>query len=477
MEPTDKNKLNDDPNATDAAGSDAGLTQGSDPVAVAEGSGLDSTNSDKPGPASRPGSASDTQPSGSSSAAAASGASPTAADVPGSSSPNATDKSASKTTDKTTDKTTNKTTAAAGSTASAGGSGKTPPPSRPKPASGGKGLASLALLVALAAAGLSGWHWYQGQADDESRDAALTERLEQLEQNQQRASDAQLQKLQGLPQPDQWQETQRLIADLQRSQQRLGQQLEQLRGEERTDWKLEEAQYLLRLASLRLLAAQDVSAAQEMLEAVDNILRDQPNSGVFEVREALANVQAELAALPQVDRAGIYLQLAALQDQVDQLVALPVPEFDPERAESAEEAEQGSRIDRILARLQRYVRVDFQRGKVITPLLDEAEMQRIHRTLRLTLEQAQWAALRGEGDVYRRSLERAGEVLEEFFELENPRVQAMQKQLSRLAEREVSLTPPDIAPIQRELTEYMETGGQSSSESASSGNAQEATNE
>ena len=268
-----------------------------------------------------------------------------------------------------------------------------------------------------------------------------------------------------------------MIADLQRSQQRLGQQLQQLQGEERTDWKLEEAQYLLRLASLRLLAAQDVSAAREMLEAVDNILRDQPNSGVFEVREALAKVQAELAALPEVDRAGIYLQLAALQDQVDQLVALPVPEFDPQPAESAEGAEQGSRIDRILARLQRYVRVDFQRGKVITPLLDEAEMQRIHRTLRLTLEQAQWAALRGQGEVYRQSLERAGEVLEEFFELENPRVQAMQSQLSKLAEREVNLTPPDIAPIQRELAQYIEAGGESNSEQATGERAQEATNE
>lgn len=472
MEPTDKNKLNDDPGATDAVGSDPRLTQGSDPVAVAGGSGLGSTKPDNTSsaePAGKPGNASDTEPSDSYSATAASGTSAAASDTPGSSS--------RKTADKTTSKTTGKNTGSSAGSASAGGSGRTPPPSQPKSSSGGKGLASLALLVALAAGGLSAWHWYQGQADDESRDAALTERLEQLEQNQQQASDAQLQKLRGLPQPDQWQETQRLIADLQRSQQRLGQQLEQLQGEERTDWKLEEAQYLLRLASLRLLAAQDVTAAREMLEAVDNILRDQPNSGVFEVREALAKVQAELAALPQVDRAGIYLQLAALQDQVDQLVALPVPEFDPQQAGSAEEAEQGSRVDRILARLQRYVRVDFQRGKVITPLMDEAEMQRIHRTLRLTLEQAQWAALRGEGEVYRQSLEQAGEVLEEFFELENPRVQAMQRQLSKLAEREVNLTPPDIAPIQRRLAEYMEAGAQSSDEATSSGNAEEATNE
>ena len=234
-----------------------------------------------------------------------------------------------------------------------------------------------------------------------------------------------------------------------------------LRGDARADWKLAEAEYLLRLASLRLLAAQDVESASELLEGVDAILREQPDSGVFAVREELARVQAEIEALPEIDRSGIYLRLAALHEQVNRLVLLPVPEFDPDEVSVEEEYEdrlaRRTRGERLLMRLERYVRVDFQRGKVITPLLDEAEMQRVRRTLQLTMEQAQWAALRGESDIYLASLAQAKTILQQFFELENPQVKAMQNQLSALAEREVDLEPPDLSALQQDLAAYIQS--------------------
>lgn len=179
------------------------------------------------------------------------------------------------------------------------------------------------------------------------------------------------------------------------------------------------------------------------------------------MREQLARYQAQLDALPVVDRAGIYLKLAALHGQVADLVALPVPVFDPDEVTPEEEFEdrlaRRTRGERMLMRLERYVRVDFQRGKVITPLLDEAEMQRVRRTLQLTLEQAQWAVLRSEGEVYRVSIERAADMLEQFFEMDNPQVQAMRNRLNQLAGERVTLVPPDLAPLQQSLTAYIQS--------------------
>lgn len=345
---------------------------------------------------------------------------------------------------------------------SGSGSGGSVPPGKPaaKAGSGGKGLSGLALLVALAALGLSGWQWYQSQtpatAQEEQaefaqmaeRQEATQSRLQSLEQQlQQRAEAAEVQQLQ------------RLAADLQRSQQALGQRLEALQGEAQADWKLAEAEYMLRLAGLRLLAAQDVRSTKELLRAADEILREQPDSGVFAVREQLAQALAELETLPEIDRPGIYLRLAALHDQVNRIVALPVPVFDPDEVSVEEEYEdrlaRRTRAERVLMRLERYVRVDFQRGKVITPLLDEAEMQRIRRALQLTLEQAQWAALRGEPEVYRASMERADAILQQFFELDNPQVRALQGQLALLGEQQVALQTPDLAPLQRSLAAYI----------------------
>lgn len=350
-------------------------------------------------------------------------------------------------------------------------SGSLPPPTPPSRSSrrstrsnGNRGVALLALLVAAAALGLSGWQWYEDRQQGETRQADLTQlesRLTELADAQRQSRNSLTERLQGLPEADSWQQSQRLVADLQRSQQALSQRLNDLQGDARADWKLAEAEYLLRLASLRLLASQDVASARELLEAVDDILQSQPDSGVFAVREQLARYQAQLEALPVVDRAGIYLKLAALHEQVDELVALPVPVFDPDEVTPEEEFEdrlaRRTRGERMLMRLERYVRVDFQRGKVITPLLDEAEMLRVRRTLQLTLEQAQWAVLRGEGEVYRISMERAASMLEQFFEMENPQVRAMRSRIDRLAAEPITVTPPDFSPLQRGLASYIQS--------------------
>ena len=348
--------------------------------------------------------------------------------------------------------------------------GKSPPPP-PRPPAGksprsgrGSGVALLALLVAAAALGLSAWQWYQAEQGGAARQADLTQlenRIAELSNAQRRNQTSAEQRLEGLPAAGDWQQSQQLVAELQRSQQALSHRLTNLQGDARSDWKLAEAEYLLRLASLRLLAAQDVASARELLEAVDDILQAQPDSGVFAVREQLARYQAQLESLPVVDRAGIYLKLSALHEQVAELVALPVPVFDPDEVTPEEEFEdrlaRRTRGERMLMRLERYVRVDFQRGKVITPLLDDAEMQRVRRTLQLTLEQAQWAVLRGEGEVYSIAMDRGRNMLEQFFEMDNPQVQAMRNRLERLASEQITLTPPDLAPLQQGLAAYIQS--------------------
>ncbi len=345
----------------------------------------------------------------------------------------------------------------ADTTSSAAGAGKLKPATKSTKGGGGRGISLLALLLALLALAASGWQWWQAHSVQQAQRDALAQQQRELQSAGGRLS----QRLEGLPRADDWQAAKQLIAEMQRSQQALAERLEVLQGDGREEWKLAEAQYLLRLAALRLQAVQDVPAARELLETVDGILKSMPDSGLYGVREQLAGYQAELEGLPELDRAGVFLRLGALRDQVNRLVALPVPEFDPTEVtpeeEYADRLQRRDRWDRVLMRLERYVRVDFQRGKVITPLLDEAEMQRVRRTLQLTLEQAQWAALRGEETVYQASLTRAEQILGQYFELENPKVQAMQSQLQGLHERAVSLSVPDLAPLQQSLVNYLQS--------------------
>ncbi len=69
-----------------------------------------------------------------------------------------------------------------------------------------------------------------------------------LKLNEQRLSA----RLEQLPGADELEERSRLVIQLQGDQQRLNQRLETVLGASRKDWRLAEAEHLLRLASLRL---------------------------------------------------------------------------------------------------------------------------------------------------------------------------------------------------------------------------------
>jgi uroporphyrin-3 C-methyltransferase len=91
------------------------------------------------------------------------------------------------------------------------------------------------------------------------------------------------------------------VAQLQGDQQRLSQRLETVLGESRKEWRLAEAEHLLRLATLRLSALQDITSAKALVEGADEILREQSDPGAFAAREQLAqpgHAQQHPAARP-----------------------------------------------------------------------------------------------------------------------------------------------------------------------------------
>jgi uroporphyrin-3 C-methyltransferase len=197
----------------------------------------------------------------------------------------------------------------------------------------------------------------------------------------------------------------RLVTQLQGDQQRLSQRLETVLGASRKDWRLAEAEHLLRLASLRLSALQDINSAQALVQGADEILREQDDPGAFAAREQLAKSLAALHSVDQPDRTGLFLQLAALRDQAAQLNAL-APEY-KDKGESLFGLTDGSE-DSYWAqwwdKISQYIRIDFHADKNIRPLLAGQSLTQVRLALSLALEQAQWAALNGEAEVYAKAV-------------------------------------------------------------------------
>jgi uncharacterized protein HemX len=171
-----------------------------------------------------------------------------------------------------------------------------------QPPARGNGLALLALWVAAAGAGAGGWGLWQMQALE-----ARSQQQQLLLQDAQRDAQRLAQvgqtldtRLDQLPSVEELETRRRLLAQLQGDQQLLNQRLETVLGASRQDWRLAEAEHLLRLASLRLSSLQDISSATALVQAADEILHEQDDPAAFAAREQLAK---SLQALRSTSRA------------------------------------------------------------------------------------------------------------------------------------------------------------------------------
>ncbi|MES2819100.1 MAG: uroporphyrinogen-III C-methyltransferase [Pseudomonadota bacterium] len=328
----------------------------------------------------------------------------------------------------------------------------TPPAATPVKARG-TGLALLALVLGAAALALAGWAAWQlrglemGERQQLGELEAVRAQTRTLSASGQRL-DARLAQL---PSAEELADRRRLLGDLQSDQQRLNQRLEGVLGASRQAWRLAEAEHLLRLASLRLSALQDVDSARALVQGADQILRDQDDPAAFAAREQLARSLAALRSVDQPDRTGLFLQLGALREQVAGLNAA-TPAF----VAKEEAAVSEGRWARWWQQISGFVRIDFDAEQNIQPLLTGQSLSQVRLALSLALEQAQWAVLNGETQVYRQALVQARSVLGEHFDLGNPQVRALGTRLDELGELPVAVDAPDLAPALSAVQAYLQ---------------------
>lgn len=341
----------------------------------------------------------------------------------------------------------------------------TPPPAPSKPAGRGNGLALLALLVAAAGAGAGGWGVWQLQMLEAREQQQQSQQQSQLQgardqaQNLAQTAETLQQRLDQLPTVEELESRRRLLAQLQGDQQVLNQRLETVLGASRQDWRLAEAEHLLRLASLRLSALQDINSATALVQAADEILHEQDDPAAFAAREQLAKSLEALRSTLNPDRTGLFLQLGALREQVAQLNAL-APSFSGEGGVLSELADAGvveqQWWQRGLQTLSEYFRIDFNADRNIRPMLAGQSLTQVRLALSLALEQAQWAALHGQAAVYQQALQQAREVLDAHFDVDNPNSRALRARIDELAQQPIAVTPPDLSPALNVVQAYLQ---------------------
>ncbi|MCY1255595.1 heme biosynthesis operon protein HemX [Pseudomonas jessenii] len=335
-----------------------------------------------------------------------------------------------------------------------------PPPPPAAEQRRGNGLAIIALLLGAAGVAVGGWGVWQVrhlQANNQqqlSQVQALNDQAQNLKLNEERLSA----RLAQLPPADELEARSRLVIQLQGDQQRLNQRLETVLGASRKDWRLAEAEHLLRLASLRLSALQDISSAQALVQGADEILREQNDPGSFAAREQVAKTLIALRSTEQPDRTGLFLRLGALRDQVASLTEL-APEY-KDRGDSllglTADGDGASRWAQWWDQISRYIRIDFNADKNVRPLLAGQSLSQVRLALSLALEQAQWAALNGQPAVYSQVLDEARDILNGNFNPDNAQSKVMLEQVAELSVQPVTVVTPDMTGTLSAVQGYLE---------------------
>jgi len=229
----------------------------------------------------------------------------------------------------------------------------------------------------------------------------------------------------------------------------------------RDDWKLAEAQYLLRLAEQRILLERDSQNAIALALSADDILRDLNQADLVGVRKLLAEEIAVLKMAGFVDREGIYVRLAALSNQID-----AIPFIEPLGTSPDDEVEDESPVEnqtwsdkakglfyRVLHKLGSYVRVR-DHGKNINAVLPPSEQKYLQQNLRLMLEQAQVALLRNESQIYTESLIKAQNWVNQYYTL-NTEAEAVLTELKSLQEENVAPELTSFTNSSAALADYI----------------------
>ena len=206
------------------------------------------------------------------------------------------------------------------------------------------------------------------------------------------------------------------------------------------------------MANAQLNLAGNVAVSLRALELADNQLRDLADPALTPVREAIANEQAALRAVPQPDAEGIVLTLGSLARSLESLPLANTAPGEYRGGEQAPTEESGwRRAWRVVIDSLKSIISVKRDDQGITPLLTEAEESMLIRSLDVDLQIARLAVIRNEGELYRAAIDSVDDRLRAYFDTGATEVRAMLETLDELRQAELPEELPDVSGSLRAL--------------------------
>jgi uroporphyrinogen III methyltransferase / synthase len=217
-----------------------------------------------------------------------------------------------------------------------------------------------------------------------------------------------------------------------------------------------EAQYLAALAQDNLQIGDNVPLVINLLQTADQKIRDLTDPKLLPLRKAFATDIAALQAVPTVDITGIYLQLAALNNQVDKL---PLPTLRPAQ-ETTEATPGGKRVVWWKRGLQnswdvirKMVVIRYNKSGQV-PFITPEQQQYLYQNLHAMFEQAMSAVVHKQPQIYQASLTQAADWIRQYFIGDAAATQAMLTSLTQLQAQNIKPALPTIDATLQALRDF-----------------------
>jgi uroporphyrin-3 C-methyltransferase len=240
---------------------------------------------------------------------------------------------------------------------------------------------------------------------------------------------------------------------------RVSKRVDKVEATSSQSWLLAEVEYLLKTADHRILMKEDVKGAVTILRSVEALIKKMPveDQGLLKVRVAIAKDIASLEVYRNVDVPGTYAELVALGNMIENLPLIPIePVNDGSGEMDTTEAEPKKDIlSSINDTFGDYLTIRRYSADELKELLSPEQRRNLRDSLRLSLEQAETAALRGNQLIYDKSLSKVRNWLLNHFVSSDYRVELAIKKLEKLSNVQLETQLPDISGSQQELKRYL----------------------
>ena len=308
--------------------------------------------------------------------------------------------------------------------------------------SGGRGIATGALVLSLIALGASGFLFVQGQNVLKQQEMRIGQNLNkaalgnsenavllQSALAKQAELDAQLNKIlqnEG--------DTAQTLDGIHRAYAEL------LKG--RVNWLVDEIEVTLNTASQQLLLSGNVPVATAVLENVEQRLSRFEQPELLPIKQAISQDLAALKNRPYLNVSATALRLDRLESAVDSLPLLVDSTMNAQNAEPAPTSKAGSFWTRAWNNTSELVKSMVEVRKLDNNdamLIGAEQVFYLRENLRLRLLDARLALLQHNSEVYQHGLAAIEETVKRYFDVQSPNTQTWLKEVDELKSVEIRM--------------------------------------